>query len=274
MPEGDTIHRLAAAIRPDLVDHELVRAQLREQGALRALEHSRVVEVDARGKHLLIGVDGGWSLRTHLGMYGDVHRYRSGQRWKRPPEAAVLVLETEAEVELAWFEPAQAELWPTKMVLAHPQISPLGPDLLGAEVDFAEVVRRASGCAAVRGPRFTIGELLLDQSVACGVGNIYKNELLFIEGIDPWAPALAIDDETLERIFRRARRLLQSNLGQGRRSTRTFNPGEPRLWVYGRQGRPCLRCGSAIGKSHQGAGARVTFRCPRCQPAWGDRYGA
>ncbi len=273
MPEGDTIHRLANVIRPELIDHTLTEVTLREQGSLAALTDQRVKRVEAHGKHLLISVESGWSLRMHLGMYGDMHRYQLGERWKRSRTDAVLVLSTDDDVVFAWFEPAQAELCPTKMLRIHPLLSRLGPDLLAFEVDFTEVVKRAMACAHVRGLTYGIGELLLDQSVSCGIGNIYKNELLFIEGLSPWTPAVAVTEDTFLGIYQRARRLLKQNLKPGKRSTRrrigrsgTFLRREPKLWVYGREGRPCLRCGAVIRMVPQGAQPRVTFFCPQCQP--------
>jgi endonuclease-8 len=276
VPEGDTIHRLAAVIRPDLAGRRLARAELRERGALAALEGRLVERVEARGKHLLVGVDGGWALRTHLGLYGDVHRYSAGERWRRAAERAVLVLGTDLGVVFVWFEPAKAELYPAGLLRAHPMLSRLGPDLVGDPVDLVHLSRRAVRCAALRGAGATIGELLLDQSIACGVGNIYKSEVLFIEGIDPATPATAIDEDTMMRIYQRARTLLRRNLEPGPRTTRRGFGGrggpsrlrrEPRLWVYAREGKPCLRCGEIVRRELQGVQKRATFFCPRCQAA-------
>lgn len=276
MPEGDTIHRLAAVIRPDLAGRRLARAELREQGRLAALEGRCVERVEARGKHLLIAVEGGWALRTHLGMYGDVHRYGAGEPWRRRADRAVLVLGTDLGVVFVWFEPAKAELYPARLLRAHPKLSRLGPDLLGDRLDLADVARRAARCAALRGVGATIGELLLDQSIACGIGNIYKSEVLFIEGVDPATPAAALDEEALARLYLRAQVLLRRNLDPGPRSTRRGFGGrggfsrlqrEPRLWVYARDGKPCLRCGAIVRRELQGVQKRATFFCPRCQPA-------
>lgn len=274
MPEGDTIHRLAAVIRPDLANRRLTRAELREQGPLAAVEGRAVAWVEARGKHLLIGVEGGWAFRTHLGMYGDVHRYLAGEPWRRAAERAVLVLGTDLGLVFVWFEPARAELYPVRLLRAHPRLSRLGPDLVGDQLDLGEVARRAVRCAGLRGGGATIGELLLDQSIACGIGNIYKSEVLFIEGIDPATPAASLDEDAMRRLYQRARTLLRQNLEPGPRTTRRGFGGrggpsrlqrEPRLWVYERHGKPCLRCGAIVRRELQGVQKRATFFCPRCQ---------
>lgn len=273
MPEGDTIHRLARVLRTELVDHELTEVELRERGPLAGLENRRVEWVEARGKHLLIAVESGWTLRTHLGLYGDVHRYHGRERWKRSRNGAVLVVGTDDDTVFAWFEPAQAEVWKTTMLRVHPKLSRLGCDLLSPSVDFDEVVGRAIACARLQGPRHTISELLLDQSVASGIGNIYKCEVLFIEGISPFTSALDLDCDILRRLYERASRLLRQNVRVGPRATRqgiggggAFLKGDPKVWVYGRSGRPCLRCGSLVLMKPLGVRKRLTFYCPRCQP--------
>lgn len=265
MPEGDTIHRLASALRPMLVDGELLDVRLREHGPLEALAGERIESVEALGKHLLIGIAEGWTLRTHLGMYGDVHRYGPVERWKRPAIDAVLTLRTSDHVVI-WFEPARAELLRTAHLSTHPILSRLGPDLLGPEVDFDQILIRAR--ARARGRARPIGELLLDQRVACGIGNIYRNEVMFLEGVDPWARVDELADDEISALYRLARDLLSHNIRRGERSTRlgqTLLPGEPRHWVYGREHQRCLKCGAAIEIALQGDGARGTFFCPTCQ---------
>ncbi len=269
MPEGDTIHRLARALRPVLAGRSIVTLRLRERGLLKGMAGLGIREVEARGKHLLIHLDQGWTFRTHLGMYGDVHLYGPRERWKRSRAGAVLTIET-SERAVVWFEPARAELLRTAHLPAHPLLSRLGPDLLAPEVDLDEVVRRARSGDPAR----SVGELLLDQTVACGIGNIYKNEVLFLGRLDPWTPVAGIDDETLRGLYVLARQLLLRNVGPGPRSTRSglgpnraLLPGEPQMWVYGREHQRCLRCGAAIEVALQGDGARVTFTCPRCQPS-------
>ena len=109
MPEGDTIHRLARALQPILEGVELLKARLREQGWLAGMAGREIEKVHALGKHLLLHIDNGWTFRAHLGMYGDVHLYRTTERWKRSEMDGVLTLVTSHHV-VVWFEPAQVEL--------------------------------------------------------------------------------------------------------------------------------------------------------------------
>jgi endonuclease-8 len=109
--------------------------------------------------------------------------------------------------------------------------------------------------------------VLLDQSIAAGIGNVYRSEVLFLGGVHPKAPLASLSDRTVERLFRRARALMQANLGPGRRVTvPRRGPGAPRLWVYKRRHRPCLRCGSTIERLALGDEARAVYFCPSCQP--------
>lgn len=273
MPEGDTIHRLAVEIGKELENKRIRTARHRETGALGEFAHYTVQKVRALGKHLILSIDSGWSVRTHLGMYGDVHRYKKGQRWKKPGTEAVFYIENVEGVEFVWFEPAQVELVPTKKLRTHPKLSRLGPDLLETEVEIDEILKRALSTSEIRGQTYTIGELLLDQSVAAGIGNIYKNEVLFIEGINPGTPANTVDEEKMKNLYERAEILLKKNVQPGPRKTREgsgqngeFLMGEPMLWVYGRAGHRCLRCGFRVKKVRQGTQKRLSFYCPVCQP--------
>jgi endonuclease-8 len=112
-----------------------------------------------------------------------------------------------------------------------------------------------------------IGEALLVQRALAGIGNIYKSEVLFLEGVHPGMPTARLEEERLRGLVRRARDLLRRNVGAGRRVTRLSLAG-PRFWVYGRSGKACLRCGTRIEMFRQGAPpGRSTYHCPRCQRA-------
>ena len=117
-----------------------------------------------------------------------------------------------------------------------------------------------------------MSDLLLDQRVACGIGNVYRCEVLFLEHLHPEAPAASLSDRDLAALYRLARRLMRQNLGGWRRTTvravdreHPTRPGETRLFVYGREGLPCLRCNTPVRSSRTGDAARATWWCPRCQ---------
>jgi endonuclease-8 len=114
-------------------------------------------------------------------------------------------------------------------------------------------------------------DILLDQGIAAGLGNVYKSELLFLYGLAPTTPLSDMSDAALREIFGRGRSLLQANLGGWPRTT-THDPrledagNPPRLYVYGRAGEPCLRCQTRIVRTACGKHRRGTYACPTCQP--------
>jgi endonuclease VIII len=133
----------------------------------------------------------------------------------------------------------------------------LGPDLLGADWDADEAVRRIAAH-----PQATIAEALLDQRNLAGVGNLYKAETLFLRGLWPWTPVSDVKD--VRGVVELAQKLVASNKGRWTQTTTgSLRRGET-SYVYGRRAQPCRRCGSAIQKAEQEE--RVTYWCPRCQP--------
>ncbi len=277
MPEGDTLHRTADGLRPYLVGRTITSAWAGGPGPVpqaRRIEGAAVTEVEALGKNLLIRFDNGLELRTHLRMNGSWHRYRPGERWRRPPGRARLVLEVPGAVAVCFDAPV-VELLETRAETLHPALGRLGPDLLGPafEPDGAvEAMRR------LRDPgraRTAIGEALLDQRALAGIGNVYKSEILFLGRIDPWALVGDLPDETLIRAIATARRLLLANADRRHGPERVTTGGGRTaaggpLWVYDRAGRPCRRCGTPIARRAQGSELpRLTFWCPRCQGSRG-----
>jgi endonuclease-8 len=265
MPEGDTIFRTATVLRRALLGGTVRRAYaqagpgLSRVPDLSVLVGSTVGVVEARGKHLLIGFSDGRWLRTHMRMRGSWHRYRPGEAWRLPVRRAVCVLETGAAVAVCFDAPV-VELLTDAELVRHQALQALGPDLLGASPDLDEAVRRLRANGAV-----ALGEALLDQRAAAGIGNVIKSESLFMERLDPWAAVDAFSDEELRAVLRRAANLLAANIGGGRRvTTGSRSPGES-LWVYRRTGRPCRRCGTLIRARRQGTQARATYWCPSCQ---------
>ncbi len=280
MPEGDTIHKLAAAIRPRLAGESIRRAWVRTQprGTFRhratsvalaadaALEGSGLVgrcveSVYARGKYLFFGFEHGVLVRSHLGMYGDWHRYRPGEIWKKPEWQASVALWTDHDVFVC-FNAKEVELVEAATIGHANFRSRLGPDLLAPEPDLELAIRRAREFHDADTP---LVDLLLDQRVASGIGNVYKSEVLFIEGEHPLQTLDRIPDTTLRRLYSCARALLQRNLGGGPRVTRFVSDGRGALWVYGRRGRACFRCGAKIRADRCGRDLRSTYWCPACQ---------
>ena len=270
MPEGDTLFRTAAGLRPYLVGRDVTAAHAQGPGAVPQVHRvvgKRIDAIEAQGKNLLIRFDGGLELRTHLRMHGSWHIYRPGERWQRPRHEMRIVIETRPYVAVAFTVPV-AEFLDAASVEREGVVAELGPDLLSDRFDAATAVARLRE----RGD-LEVADALLDQRAIAGIGNVYKSEVLFASRISPFTPVRDLDDETLARIVTVAERQMRANVGgsaePGAGSRRTTNRLDPsaRLWVYGRARRACRRCGTAIEARKQGAGARLTYWCPTCQPS-------
>jgi endonuclease VIII len=216
-----------------------------------------VTGVEALGKNLLVRFDNGLELRTHLRMNGSWHRYRPGERWRLAPSRARLVLEVPGAVAVCFDAPV-VELFEQRTESLHPSLGRLGPDLLDtawSETDAAEALRRLRHTARAE---WTISQALLDQSALAGIGNIWRNEALFAERVDPLARTGDLDDATLGRLVGTARRLLMQSLSRV--------PGRTPMAVYGRARRPCRRCGTLIRSAPLPTEVpRTTYWCPSCQ---------
>jgi endonuclease-8 len=188
--------------------------------------------------------------------------FAAGQGWRGGPTHQIrAILENEAGAAVGYRLPV-LELMRTAD--EHRVVGHLGPDLLGEDWDPAEALRRLR-----RAPDRAVGEALLDQKNLAGVGNVYKAELCFLAGANPWTPVGALPD--LPRLVAQAHRLLEFNRERTVRvTTGDTRPGRS-LWVYGRKRATCLRCGTPIRHADQGpAGeARITYWCPSCQPEAG-----
>ncbi len=280
VPEGDTLFRTATVLRDVLLGRVVRAARGRPGGAaLGKVVGMRIDRVDAQGKHLLIGFDGGLTLHTHLRMNGSWHRYRPGERWRRRPARAVCVIEVPDGVAVCFDAPV-VELLDSRALAIHPALATLGPDLLASAPDLDGALVRLGSAARRDMP---VGEALLDQRALAGLGNVYRSELCFMERVDPFLPVGRVDPAVLERLVATGARLLRANSSGPHRTTTpdalgaqpgVDAPGSAirradgdRLWVYGRTGRPCRRCGTLIRSLVTGAMPRRVWWCPACQPA-------
>jgi endonuclease-8 len=269
VPEGDTLFRTAAGLRPYLVGRKVTAARTGGPGPVPQVQRivgREIAAVEALGKNLLVRFDNGLEIRTHLRMNGSWHRYRPGERWRRPPSRARLVIEVPGAVAVCFDAPV-VELFEARAETLHPSLLGLGPDLLKPDFDADEARRRFR--APERATR-EIGEALVDQRAMAGIGNIWKNETLWAERVSPFRRVADIDDETLRRLIATAHRLLNASAHAkgvpGRASAAGDRAGPGPLQVYGRGGRRCPRCGTPISVTSQGADLpRTTYWCPTCQ---------
>ena len=211
----------------------------------------RVLEaVEARGKHLLLAFDNGRILHSHLRMTGAWHVYPDGAPWRRSSASAWLALSANGLCAVQFGGPV-LELLDRARVALHPALRSLGPDLLDEDPRIDVAVERAR---ARSHPTRPIGEVLLDQTVAAGIGNVVRCEALHALRIDPWAPLGGISDETLRALLEQSRRALQAGVRAN---------GALHKAVYG--ARRCRRCGSPVLRRGQGDEARIVHSCPVCQ---------
>ena len=276
MPEGDTIYRTARVLGRALIGKSITRftteyAQIARANDEQPFEGQTIERIEAHGKWLLIYLSGGRILATHMLMSGSWHIYRPGERWQEFPSNARIVLETADFVAVAFRVPV-ARIYTVESLARDQQIPSAASDVLKTDFDAAAAVKRLQSYADEE-----IAHVLLRQSVLAGVGNVFKSEICFLEGISPFAPVRSLPVSKLESIVATARRLLAANVledsgdrivtyqGRKRRTTRSSNPGES-LWVYGRRNEPCRRCGTPIARCLQGPNARSTYWCPTCQP--------
>ena len=268
MPEGDTIHRIAAALAPRLTGKALERVTT--QGLVRDVAGRTVTSVAAHGKHLVIELDSGAYLRAHLGMNGRFRAYdrAAGEAMlaKLSPGRASLALVTDDGVYL-WIGAPTIEISRRRDPRHGMAVAALGPDVLDDGFDARAAAARAAEHSARQ-----IADVLLDQRIVAGIGNIYKSEALFAAGIDPRTRVGQLDGEALEAIYAAARRLMVANLGPGSRRQSGGGPPRNPYLAYSRTGKPCTRCGTPITCSSLGEPPRWTWSCPTCQPEAGVRH--
>jgi endonuclease VIII len=274
MSEGDTIHHAANRIDMALAGHvpdEILTPHPRH-GADRwpeRLAGRKVRAVQARGKHLLIRFESDLTLHSHLRMTGAWCVYEPGQPWRRASHRAWLVLRS-GNAEVVQFDGPVLELISDVRLRSDRRLADLGPDVFGASFDCALFLRRLRRDDPTR----PVGDVLLDQRIVAGLGNVWKAEACFAVALDPWRLVGEVSDEqalALVDFVRGYTRLAAGNgavrEGAAEREVAAMSHGplaRPRA-VYKRGGQPCLRCGSTIRVRGQGEHNRITFWCPGCQ---------
>ncbi len=262
MPEGDTIHRAAAALRTALVGRPVARFDAPRLYGPRPAP-GRVIElVESHGKHLEIVWDDGLVLHTHQRMTGSWHLYRVGERWRKPNNQMRVVIEVTDWVAVCFNAPV-VETYREFDIHRHPGFGRLGPDLCTAPVRELELAARRIHEYPQRDA--PVAEVLLDQHVACGVGNVFRSEILWACEISPFAPVTSLQPADCVQLINAATRMLRANLraSAGGRVTQPEIPGG--LAVYGRNGQRCARCGDTVQVKRIGDHARLLYWCGGCQ---------
>jgi endonuclease-8 len=275
MPEGDSIYRAARTLNLALAAQIVTSFES-------ALPHLSRVEIDhgvvgrsvekvaAQGKWLLMYFSGDLILLSHMLMSGSWHIYRPGETWKRRRYDMRVVIGTPKILAVAFSVPV-AEFHTANSLTRREGFRSVGPSTLADNFDESEGVARLRAR-----PDLEIGVSLLTQSLLSGIGNIFKSEICFACGINPFRTVSDLTDDDLKCLVSKARKFMLANVTEAssnkittyvpmRRTTGRANVAE-RLWVYKRTGEPCRHCGSAIVSRKQGFDARTSFWCPRCQP--------
>jgi endonuclease-8 len=259
MPEGDTVWLAAHRMNNALAGRSLTRSEFRvPQLATVDLTGRQVLEVVARGKHLLTRIAGDLTLHTHFMLTGTWRIFPVGARPSGGPAHEIRVVLANHENIAVGYRLPVVELLATSgesEVIGH-----LGPDLLGADWDQAEALRRLTAA-----PDREIGAALLDQRNLAGIGNLYKTEVLFLSGITPWTRVADVPD--LTAMIRRVRRLMMANREHDPQTTTgNLRRGQDH-WVFERTDSDCRRCGGRIRRAKQGDPPqdRLCYWCPACQ---------
>jgi endonuclease VIII len=274
MPEGDTIFRTARALGRAFAGKPITGFRSTFPKLTRFREDTPLTgqlidSVEARGKWLLIHFSGGSTLATHMLIHGSWHIYRHGERWQQPSFNMRIVLENRDYIAVGFRVPV-AEMHTARSLARDRRIPSPAVDVLSPEFDAEEAGRRLLAY-----PHEAVGDVLLHQDVLAGVGNIFKSEICFVTRVHPFAKVAALTPEQVKSLVVTANKLVAANVLEDsdnsivtygrRRTTHRSEPGET-LWVYGRNGEPCRRCGEPIRSRLQGPNARVTYWCATCQP--------
>lgn len=291
MPEGDTIFRTARTLSRALTGKTVTRfhsefAQLGSANDQHPFTGQIITRIEARGKYLLIhfadakvdpnGREKGSDpseriLATHMLMSGSWHIYRPGEPWQDSRSNMRIVIET-ADFVAVGFRVPVARLH-TPQTLARDQKIPKSErDVLSNDFDGKAAAERLQ-----KHGREELGNALVRQDVLAGVGNVFKSEICFLVGLSPFCKVQTLTAPQIKKLVATAQKLLAANVledsgdlvvtfsGKQRRTTHNANPGDS-LWVYGRKGEPCRRCGTPIQRALQQPNARSTYWCPTCQP--------
>ncbi len=269
MPELPEVETTLRGVAPYLVGQQIQRVLVRN-AALRwpvSPEISRlkncVVESGLRrGKYLLFKTQRG-TLLLHLGMSGSLRVVPAQSEWRKHDHVA---LELKNGLQLRLHDPRRfgACLLIEGDPMQHALLADLGPEPLGEDFDVAYLL------AALKGRAMPIKQAIMDSHLVVGVGNIYACESLFMACIAPVRAAGKVSRARLARLVEAIQSVLSASIEMGGTTLRDFlrENGEPgyfkqSLSVYGREGEPCLACGTVVRRVVMGA--RSTFYCPKCQ---------
>ncbi len=275
MPEGDSIHRAAAALRTALVDEKMIRFEAPRLIGITPRAGRTIERVECHGRHVEIEWDDETILHTNLRLRGSWYVHRLGDAWQRPHHELRVLIEVDGWVAVCFNAP-MVETYRRPDPLRHPGLRGLGPDLARVDADLARCVQALVTYDDAAAP---LADVLLDQRVLCGLGNVYRCELLWAGQLNPAAAVGDLSEREATRMIEVAARLVRANL---RHAERIALPGvDGGLAVYGRSGQSCQRCATTIVCER--SDGRPLYWCPGCQtrlappaaaptPAWSELW--
>lgn len=219
-----------------------------------------IERVESVRNNLEIMWDDGVVLHTQSRFRSPWHLYRAGERWRRSTQHVRVVIEVPEWIAVC-FRAGSIETYREYDPVRHPGFGPLAPDLcLATDEELQDCVGRIRN---YEDPDVTIAEVLLDQHVACGVGNVYRSEVLWACELSPFATVGSLSVEDCTQVINAASRMLRSNLERVYRGVADDVPGG--LAVWGRSGTRCARCGDTVRGKRVGDFERMLYFCPGCQ---------
>ncbi|WP_047241324.1 DNA-formamidopyrimidine glycosylase family protein [Corynebacterium epidermidicanis] len=268
MPEGDSVYQLSKRLQ-FMVGREVVDTSLRTPST--ALETFTGLTVDAvwpYGKHLFMQFGERKILHTHLKMEGTWSIHRRGDKWRKPGHKARVVLtlaDPVGPIEVVGFELGLVDVFPANMYVDR--MGYLGPDILYP--DWEEYGRDEALRRILQHPERPIGTALLDQKNVAGIGNEYRAEVCFLAGVHPATPVSQVD---VGQFLDISRRIMWANRNSPIRVTTGVKRAGENGYVFGRNNKPCRRCGTLITKASLGGTEfdeleRIIWWCPTCQPS-------
>ena len=264
MAEGHAVARWGDALR-HLVGDTVRAIQTPPRWRERAdgLVGERMTAVVTRGKHLVLEFSNDWVIHTHAMQYGSWQIGTRRETLRKDARFIRLRIDTLRRRAVFYHGPVM-EVLSRQEFASHERFNALGPDVLHPAFNVSAVFPSI----VAQGDR-EIGDVVLDQRVVSGIGNIYKSEGLFLAAIDPCQKASVVALDDMATFFSEVIPLMQA--GRQRFGMIATLPEElryepwMRTWVYRRRGHPCFVCGSSIQMIRQGVFQRTTYFCPHCQ---------
>ena len=274
MPELPEVETIRVALEPHVVGRRLERVEIRDARLVRPFEPSavaaelegeRVSSLERRGKYLVVWFESGRALLVHLRMTGSLRHAERGLLDDDPYRRAVVRLDDGSDV--AYRDVRRFGTW---CLLDPEEVEPYLEERVGVE-PLGRTFNARRLRARLEGRRAPIKAALLDQRAVAGLGNIYVDEALWLAQLHPLRAAGSLDDEEVARITRSIKRALKVGIERQGATLRDYATPDgrrgrmqDRFRVYGREGRPCARCGTPIDKIR--VAGRGTWYCPACQP--------